>query len=726
MSLTPPSAPRRPHAIVAHGDERIDDWYWLRSDDRTDPEVLDHLAAENAFVADALAHTEDLQAALFAEMKARIKETDLSVPFRKDGRWFYSRTEEGQQYPILCRTEVRPPADLASDHPVPGEQVLLDLNVLAGDSDYFALGAYDLAPAQDLLLYSTDHDGSERYTMRIRDLRTGTDLDDLIENTTYGTAWAGNTTVFYVRPDATMRPHQVWRHEVGTQTEADVLVYEDPDERFFVGVDLSLTEQWVHISSGSKVTSEELLVPVEDPTRIPFSVQAREQGVEYDVTHAPSPIDGDRFVILTNADGAVNFKLMTAPVANPGRENWQELVAHRPEVKLEGVSAFAGHLVRYERREGVRRIVATAYADGIAHELGMPEPVYDTGPATNAEFETGTLRFVYTSLVTPATVFDEDLTSGERTLLKATEVLGGHDPAEYETGRLWATADDGTLVPISYVHRAGIARDGSAPCLLYGYGSYETSIDPSFSTLRLSLLDRGFVFAIAHVRGGGEMGRPWYDDGKLDHKRNTFTDFIACAEHLVAEGLTSPDRLVARGASAGGLLMGAITNLRPDLFAAVVAEVPFVDCLTTILDESLPLTVTEWEEWGNPVEDPEVYAYMKGYSPYDNVGAVSHPTILATGGLNDPRVSYWEPAKWVQKLRATGTGDHPVYLKTEMGAGHQGPSGRYDAWKDEAFVFAFVLDALGMADGTPRARGSTAVPVYGRLRGGHAPGSDEG
>jgi len=698
MSPTPPSAPRRPHPIVAHGDERVDDWYWLRSDDRSDPEVLDLLAAENAFVAEALAHTDDLQDALFQEMKARIKETDLSVPFRRGGRWFYSRTEEGQQYPILCRTDLEPPTDLPDGDPMPGEQVLLDLNSLAGDSDYFALGAYDLAPGQDLLLYSTDHDGSERYTMRIRDLRTGTDLDEIIPETTYGSAWAGDSTVFYVRPDATMRPFQVWRHEVGTPAASDSLVYEDLDERFFVDVGLSLTEAWVHISSGSKVTSEELLIPAAEPTRAPRLVEPRQQGIEYDVTHAPSPVDGDRLVILTNADDAVNFKLMTATIDAPGREHWEELVAHRPEVKLEGVNAFAGHLVRYERREGVRRIVVMPHADSTDHELAMPEEVYDTGPATNAEFETTALRFVYTSLVTPSTVFDEDLDTGERTLLKRTEVLGGHDPADYETGRLWAKAVDGTEVPISFVHRADLDRSGPAPCLLYGYGSYEASIDPSFSTLRLSLLDRGFVFAIAHVRGGGEMGRPWYDDGKVLAKGNTFTDFIACAEHLVAEGITAPDRLVARGASAGGLLMGAVTNLRPDLFAAVVAEVPFVDCLTTILDETLPLTVTEWEEWGNPVTDRAVYDYMHGYSPYDNVAAQPYPTVLATGGLNDPRVSYWEPAKWVQRLRDRTTSGNLVYLKTEMGAGHQGPSGRYDAWKDEAFVFAFILDALGLAD----------------------------
>jgi oligopeptidase B len=689
----PPVAPRRPTELAAHGDVRVDDWHWLRSDDRSDPEVRALLEAENAYVAAALAHTDDLQARLFEEIKARIKETDLSVPFRKGARWFYSRTVEGQQYPILCRTGVEPPADLPGDEPVPGEEVLLDLNVLAGDSPYFALGAYDLAPGQDLLLYSTDHDGSERYTMRIRDLRTGEDLADVIPDTTYGSAWAGDATVFYVRMDDAMRPHQVWRHALGTLPADDVLVFEEPDERFYVSVGLSLTEAWVHVSSGSKVTTEELVIPAADPEAAPRVVQPREQGVEYEVTHAPGP-DGDRFAILTNADGAVNFKLVTAPVDRPGREQWEELVPHRPDVKLEGVDAYAGHLVRYERREGVRRIVVMPYG-APERELAMPEPVYATGPATNAEFDTAALRFTYTSLVTPSTVFEERVDTGERTLLKATEVLGGHDPAAYETGRLWATAPDGSLVPLSWVHRRGVERDGSAACLLYGYGSYEACIDPAFSSLRLSLLDRGFVFAIAHVRGGGELGRPWYEDGKLLRKRNSFTDFVAAAEHLVAEGFTAPERLVARGGSAGGLLMGAVANDRPDLFAAVVAEVPFVDCLTTILDETLPLTVTEWEEWGNPVEDPEVYAYMKGYSPYDNVAPKPYPAILATAGLNDPRVSYWEPAKWVQALRAATTSDRPVYLKTELGAGHQGPSGRYDAWKDEAFVYAFVLDALG-------------------------------
>ncbi|MDQ2648543.1 MAG: S9 family peptidase [Actinomycetota bacterium] len=691
---SPPVAPRRAHELSHHGRTRVDDWYWLRSDDRSDPEVRSLLEAENDFVARSLAHTEPLQASLFEEMKARIKETDLSVPYRKGRHWFFSRTVEGQQYPIFCRTSVEPPVTLPEDGPVDGEEVMLDLNVLAGQSDYFAIGALDLSPSQDLLVYSTDYDGSEEFELRVRDLRTGEDLADVVPDTTYGTAWAGDRTFFYVRQDAAQRPHQVWRHELGTPADDDVLVYEDPDERFFVSVGLSSTEQWVHITSGSKLTTEELLIPTADPTAVPRVAEPRTQGHEYELFHAPTP-ERDRFVILTNADGAVNFKLMAAPVDGPGRANWSELIPHRPDVKLEGVQPFASHLIRYERREGVRRIVVMPYDGAPERELPMLEPVYSTGPATNEEFDTTVLRFSYTSLVTPSTVFEEDVATGERTLLKQAPVLGGHEPGDYETGRTWATASDGTQVPISYVHRKGALDDGPAPCLLYGYGSYEASMDPGFSSLRLSLLQRGFVYAIAHVRGGGEMGRPWYDDGKLLTKRNTFTDFIACAEHLVADGITVPDRLVARGGSAGGLLMGAVTNLRPDLFAAIVAEVPFVDCLTTILDDSLPLTVTEWEEWGNPVADPEVYDYMLGYSPYDNVTEAAYPAVLATAGLNDPRVSYWEPAKWVQKLRAATTSGRPIYLKTELGAGHQGPSGRYDAWKDEAFVYAFILDALG-------------------------------
>jgi oligopeptidase B len=694
----PPVAPRRPHPLVTHGDERVDDWWWLRSDERDDSEVLELLEAENAHVKAALAHTEALQEELFTEIRSRIRETDLSVPFRKGDQWFYARTVEGQQYPILCRTGVEPPADLPEAEPVAGEQVVLDMNALAGDSGYFALGAYDVSPGQVLVAYSTDHDGSERYTMRFRDLRTGEDLPDELPDTSYGTAWAGDEHLFYVRQDAAHRPHQVWRHEVGTDPSTDLLVLEEGDERFFVSVGLSLTEAWVHIAVASKVTSEEHVIPAADPTAGPRVVAPREQGVEYEITHAPHPVTGDRFLIVTNADGATDFKVVAAPVDDPGRHAWVEVVPHRPGVKVEAITAFADHWVRVERRDALRRLVVMEPASGEERDLAFAEEVHAVGSSTNAEFATSTFRFGYQSLVTPPGVYEEDLATGERRLLKQVEVLGGHDPADFVSGRLWATAPDGTRVPISYVHRADLERDGSNPCQLYGYGSYEISMEPGFSSLRLSLLDRGFVFAIAHVRGGGELGRPWYEDGKELRKQNTFTDFVACAEHLVAEGFTSPERLVARGGSAGGMLMGAVANLRPDLFAAIVAEVPFVDCLTTILDESLPLTVTEWEEWGDPVTSREVYEYMKGYSPYDNVAALPYPAILATSGLNDPRVAFWEPAKWVQRLRAATTSDRPIYLKTELGAGHQGPSGRYDTWRDEAFVFAFMLDALGLTD----------------------------
>jgi oligopeptidase B len=692
----PPTPTPRPHTLALHGDERTDEWFWLRSDDRDDPEVIGLLESENSYVRAALGHTEDLQEELFEEMKGRIKQTDLSVPVRKGAQWFYSRTVDGQQYPILCRTSEEPPADLEDGVAVPGERVVLDMNELAGESSYFALGAYDISPGQALVAYSTDHDGSERYTMRFRDLATGRDLADEIPDTTYGSAWAGDDHLFYVRPDAAQRPHQVWRHQVGTDPADDELVYEDPDERFFVGVGLSLTEQWVQISSASKVTSEEHLIPAADPTAAPRVVEPRRQGVEYEVVHAPHPALGDRLLITTNADDAEDFKVVMAPVDAPGRANWDDLVPHRTGIKVEGILAFADHWVRVERRDALRRIVVMDPSSATERELELPEEVYATGPSANVEFHTAEFRFSYQSLVTPPSVYLQDLDSGERRLLKQTEVLGGHDPADYETGRLWAPAPDGTPVPLSYVHRAGLQRDGSNPCLLYGYGSYEICMDPAFSPLRLSLLDRGFVWVVAHVRGGGEMGRRWYEQGKELRKTNTFTDFVAAAEHLVGEGFTRPERLVARGGSAGGMLMGAVANLRPDLFAAVVAEVPFVDCLTTILDETLPLTVTEWEEWGNPLADPDVYRYMKAYAPYDNVAELPYPAILATAGLNDPRVSYWEPAKWVQRLRSRTTSGRPVYLKTEMGAGHQGPSGRYDSWRDEAFVFAFILDALGM------------------------------
>jgi oligopeptidase B len=677
-----PKAEKRPTTLAAHGDERVDEWYWLR--DREDPEVRALLEAENAFTKQALAHTEDLQARLFDEIVARIQETDESVPARKGEWWYYARTEEGLQYPIACRRQGSPEAG--------AEHTLLDQNELAEGHDFCDVANDEISPDAGLLAYGVDLDGGERFSLRFRDLATGADLDDRVEDTYYGLAWAAdNRTVFYTRPDESMRPYQLWRHVIGTPAVDDVLVFQEDDERFFLGVSASRSEEFVFLLLESKVTSEVWYLPASDPSGSFAVVQPREQGVEYAVEHHE-----DSFLITTNVDGAENFKLMRAPVASPGRSSWVEVVGHRPEVKLDHVTVFKDWLVLWERAEGVRRIRVMEAASGQSHVIEQTEPVYAVGTDANLEYDSDTLRFVYQSMVTPRTVFDYDMRARTRVLLKEQPVLGGYDRSQYETLRLWATADDGEQIPMSVVYKRGVVRDGSSPCLLYGYGSYEHSIDPTFSSVRLSLLDRGFVYALAHVRGGGEMGRRWYEDGKLLRKRNTFTDFVACAQELVSAGWTSPSQLVARGGSAGGLLMGAVMNMAPGAFGAVVAEVPFVDCLTTILDEDLPLTVLEWEEWGNPVQSAEVYQYMKSYSPYDNVCPLDYPAVLATAGLNDPRVSYWEPAKWVQRLRERATGSRPVLLKVELGAGHMGPSGRYDAWRDEAFVYAFVLDALGI------------------------------
>lgn len=678
----PPVAARRPHPLVAHGHERNDEWFWLS--DRENPEVIAYLEAENAYTKAVTAHTEPLQEQLFEEIRSRIQETDASAPVVDGDWWYFSRTVEGLQYPIHCRRPIG--SDAEGDH----VQVLLDENVLAEGHDFFSLGGFETSPDHRLLAYATDTTGGERHTLRFRDLEAGADFEDVVEDVYYGLAWANdNRTVFYSRPDKAMRPYQVWRHTLGTPAHDDVLVFQEDDERFFAGVERTRSGQLIFVEVRSKVTTETRFIPADDPTAEATVIHPREQDLEYYVDHS-----GDRFFIVTNADGALNAKLVEAPVDSPGRASWREVVPHRPEVKLEGITALARHLILSERERGLQRLVVRSIADGSSHAVEQPEPVFTVSAGDNHVFDTDVIRFYYTSMVTPMSAIDYDVTTRSRTVVKQTPVLGGFDAAQYTTDRIWATAPDGVEVPISILHRRDTPLDGSAPALLYGYGSYEISIPPTFSSVRLSLVDRGFVFAIAHIRGGGDLGRPWYDGGKLLNKRNTFTDFIAAAEHLIDQGYTSPDRLACRGGSAGGLLIGAVVNMRPDLFRAAVAEVPFVDCLTTILDASLPLTVIEWEEWGNPVESPDVYEYMRSYTPYENVEPKEYPALLVTAGLNDPRVSYWEPAKWVAKLRATKKGDQPLLLKTEMGAGHQGPSGRYDAWKDEAFVYAFLLDNL--------------------------------
>jgi oligopeptidase B len=686
---TPPTARPIPHVLTAHGDERADDWHWLR--DRDNPDVIAYLEAENAYADASLAPLVPLRDRIFNEIKGRVQETDESGPV-PEGEWEYtSRTRAGSQYGIHCRRPRGAGPETA--------RVLLDENVLAEGHDYFALGGFEVTPDHMTLAYSVDFNGGERYSLRFRDLATGADLADVVDNVTYGLAWADDArTCFYVRPDDAMRPNEVWCHVLGTPASDDVRVMAEDDERFYVGVERTRSGRFILIDISSKLTSEVWFIPTEAPQSAPQVIAPRAHGHEYAVDHHWNLELGDRFLIVTNHGGtARNFELVSAPAVDPARANWIPLVPHRDDVKLDAASAFAEHIVLSERANGLERLRVLHVASTAIHEIEMPDPVYSVWVGANAEFETRTLRYGYTSLVAPVTDVDYDMDDGGANVVKTQPVLGGYDSTQYVSARLWATAPDGTQLPISLVHRRDTPLDGSAPALLYGYGSYEISTDPSFRSSRLSLLDRGFVFAIAHVRGGGEMGREWYESGRLEHKMNTFTDFVACAEHLIANNYTSPARLAARGGSAGGLLVGAVANLRPDLFAAIVAEVPFVDVVTTMLDPSLPLTITEWEEWGDPRE-PDAYERMKAYSPYDNVRAAAYPALLVTSGLNDPRVQYWEPAKWVSKLRGLSTSDKPIYLRTEMGAGHGGPSGRYDAWRDEAIVLAFLCDAVGVGE----------------------------
>ncbi|WP_084965178.1 S9 family peptidase [Thermoactinospora rubra] len=676
-SSKPPLAKRIPTKRTHHGDTVIDEYAWLGN--KEDPDTIAYLEAENAYLKEQTEHLAGLREQIFQEIKNRTLETDLSVPSRKRGWWYFSRTEEGKQYAISCRVRADgdTPPDISPDTRLPDEQVLLDGNELAGDSPFFSVGTSSVSPDGTMLAYSTDYKGDERFTLRFKNLETGETLPDVIENVFYGGAWsADGSAFFYTRVDDAWRPYRLYRHTLGS--DEDVLVYEEGDERFWIGIGLTRSERYLVLGIGSKITSEVRLLEADDPAGEFRVVRPRKTGVEYGVEHA-----GDHFYILHN-ENAENFELATAPLDDPGE--WTPVIPHRDDTRLLEIDAFQDHAVVHFRRSGLTGIrVLPKGAE--PYEIEFPEPLYDVAPAGNPEFATKRLRLGYTSMVTPPSVYDYDLATRELILLKRRPVLGGYDPGDYEQVREWATAEDGTKVPISIVRRGDTATP--APTVLYGYGSYETSIDPSFSVARLSLLDRGFVFAVAHVRGGGEMGRRWYEDGKLLHKRNTFTDFVAAARHMKAAGWSS--RIVARGGSAGGLLMGAVANMAPEEFAGVVAEVPFVDALNTILDPSLPLTVIEWEEWGNPLHDPDVYAYMKSYSPYENVDGRVYPPILAITSLNDTRVLYHEPAKWIAKLRATARGG-PFLLKTEMGAGHGGRSGRYDAWREEAFALAWIID----------------------------------
>ena len=673
----PPIAPRRLTVLEAHGDSRVDPYYWLREKDN--PEVIAYLEAENAYADIAMAPLGPLQERLYREIVGRVQETDTSAATFYKGWWTYTRTVEGLDYEIYCRRRESMEAP---------EEVILDGNELAEGHEYFDLGYVERSPDENLVAYAVDTDGSERHELRFRDLSTGRDLDDVIHGVYYGSAWAADSrTFFYVMPDESMRPFQVWRHVLGTPTGHDVLVLQEDDEHFELGVELTKSERYVVFTSSSQITSECRFTRSDDPTAEPQLVEPRRQGIEYSIEDQE-----ERFLIVSN-DGASNFRLMAAPVTSPGRESWTEVVPERPGVRLNFTDIHRHHVVIGQRSEGLQRIEVLDCATDELHIVEQPDAAYTAFPGGNPVYDSEVMRFFYTSLTAPWSAVDYDMRSRQRTLVKEQPVRGGYDRADYVTDRLWATAPDGVRVPISIVHRRGLARDGSNPALLLGYGAYELSSDPMFDPVRLSMLDRDFVFAIAHVRGGGEMGREWYEDGKLLHKINTFSDFIACAEHLVELGYTDPSRLAIRGRSAGGLLMGAVVNMRPDLFACAVAQVPFVDALTTMLDDKLPLTVNEFDEWGSPAE-PKFYEYIKRYSPYDNVQPAEYPALLVTGGLNDPRVSYWEPAKWVAKLRSLDHGDSTILLKTEMISGHSGPSGRYDSWREEAFITAFVLDQV--------------------------------
>jgi len=682
-TVEPPRAKVVPHPLVTHGDVRIDDYYWLA--DRDDPEVLAYLEAENAYTEAKTAHTRGLRETLFEEIRGRIKQDDSTVPYLRDGFWYYRRTEAGKAYPIFCRKKGTLDA---------AEEILLDVNALAEGHAFCSVAGLDVSRDGARLAYGIDTRGRRIYTLRVKDLRTGEPLPDTIPEVTGNVVFANDgRTLFYTKQDpVTLRAYQVFRHTLGTDPAGDALVFEETDDTFDVRVSRTRSNRFLLVTSRQTLSTEVRFLDADDPSGEFRILQPRERNHEYSVDHR-----GDRFYVVTNLD-APNFRLVEAPVESPGKEKWVEVVPHRPDVLLERVALFRDHLVLLERKAGLPRIRIRSLAGSQEHEIEFPEPAYDVRPSDNREFDTTLFRFEYSSLKTPDSVYDYDMTTGRQTLRKRDEILGGFDPANYRVERLEAPARDGRVaIPISLVRRVDPERDGPRPLLLYGYGSYGASMDAGFNPAILSLVDRGFTYAIAHVRGGQELGRAWYEDGKLARKMNTFTDFIDCAEYLVRTERTSPDHLYALGGSAGGLLMGAVVNLRPDLFHGVVARVPFVDVVTTMLDDSIPLTTSEYDEWGNP-NVKEDYATMLAYSPYDNVAAKAYPNLLVTTGLHDSQVQYFEPAKWVAKLRAKKTDGNLLLLKTNMQAGHGGASGRYERYKETAFLYTFLLDLEGIEE----------------------------
>jgi oligopeptidase B len=673
-----PTAKKVPHMLKLHGEELVDPYFWMR--ERDNPEVKAYLEKENAYTDAYMKPTEAFQKALYDEMLARIKETDFSVPYRDRGFFYYSRTEKGKQYPIYCRKKGSLEAP---------EQILLDVNALAKGERFMSVGARAVSDDGRLLAYTTDNTGFRDYTMRIKDLETGKLLPETMERVT-SVAWApDNKTLLYATTDHAKRPFKIWRHTLGTDPSTDFLLYEEKDERFRVGAYRSRSGAYFLFPSSSHTTSEWRYLAAATPAGEVRLVAPRIQEQEYAVDHR-----GDLFYIMTNDKGR-NNRLVTAPVADPGRDSWKEVIPHRDDVMLEDFDLFKDWTVLYERSDALPRIQVTDASLAGSYRIEFPEAIYSVGPQNNREFDTGTLRYEYESFTTPPSVYDFDMATKERRLLKQREVLGGYDPSRYTSERRYATASDGTKIPISLVYKKGVVADGKAPCLLTAYGSYGASNDAGFDSTLVSLLDRGVVYAVAHIRGGGDLGKKWHDEGRMLKKKNSFTDFIAVAETLIADKYTNKDRLVIEGGSAGGLLMGAVVNMRPDLFAAVVSRVPFVDVINSMYDESLPLTVGEFEEWGNP-KVPEHYAYMKSYSPYDNLEAKAYPAMLVKTSFDDSQVMYWEPAKYVARLRTLKTDSNPLILKTNMAGGHGGSSGRYDKLKEVAFDYAFQLTQMGI------------------------------
>ncbi len=674
----PPAPQKVPHMQTLHGETLNDDYFWMREKDN--PKVRAFLEGENAYTAAFMAPTEAFQKTLYDEMLGRIKETDLSVPYRDGGWFYYSRTQKGEQYPIYCRKKGNVEAP---------EEVYLDVNALAKGEKFMSVAVRDVSDDGNLLAYTTDNTGFRDYTLHIKDLATGKPLPESVPRAA-SVAWAAdNKTLFYAVTDKAKRPYRLYRHTLGADTSTDVLLYEEKDEMFRVFAGRSRSKAILFVGIGSHTSNEWYWIPADQPTATMRMISAREKDHEYDVDHR-----GDLFYIRSNK-GCRNFKVVTAPLANPGQANWKEMMPCGGDVMIEDINIFADYGVFSEREDGLPRLRVTDLKSGGSYRVDFPEAIYDVYLTNNSEFDVKQLRFGYQSFTTPPTVYDFDMATKARKLLKQTEVLGGYDPSRYASERRYATAGDGTRVPISVVYRKGFVADGKAPMLLTAYGSYGAPSDAEFNSNRVSLLDRGVVYAVGHIRGGGDLGKTWHDQGRMMSKKNTFTDFISVAEALIADKYTSKDSLVIEGGSAGGLLMGAVTNMRPDLFHAVIARVPFVDVINSMLDESLPLTVGEFEEWGNP-KIKEQYAYMKSYSPYDNLEAKAYPAMLVKTSLDDSQVMYWEPAKYVAKLRTLKTDKNPLLFKINMAGGHGGSSGRYDRLKENAFDYAFLLREVGI------------------------------